>query len=519
MAKNSSGKSSGGGSFFDKLFSSLFGGNDPEAAKKRQLKAIAKNLAHSKYKFYKINSDQILPSFGKFFFEIYKAIGPCQLWFQNQENPNQLKNIVVEYSLSEQQRALAEELTAESIKAMATHMSPKEVKAKIKQDLDLFNSEFDSMKITAIDTLYSKTIAFKTFCLYDFYFMLKKFDSSIHEQEFSRTPKFDAIDASYVAEDLKDFVSVIAGLPLDADWTDMMQMFKAVRGVEPVKPVLWGKIVARLRSLQASGVFDMILKLTTKDPFYRTQIEEKREQIVESYIDKIEKEALDAVKKLEADQKHSKIDSLLSQIFNTSTIVALKGYTEQNSAVFEKKNLGAYEYAAPLNYLKAFLVEYVKRDVREYADLVLIRGQWTTNPLSQQMSDAFHELLAASDKITAFDERMAEDGAIGIKLKTLLPRTERDKESAGIVRTVLGDANDEAKDYIAASARDLVTFAKNVKMLLEDYQKKNPEMITNWKELDRFAEHPLQELGVEVYKKIYLLVTLLQNYLGGGQNQ
>ena len=512
MAKNSSGKSSSGGSFFDKLFGALFNRADPEAAKKRQLKAIAKNLAHSKYKFYKISSDQMLPSFGKFFFDIYKNVGPCQLWFQNQENPNQLKNMVVEYSLSEQQRTLAEELTEESIKAMATHASPKEVKEKIKQDLDLFKGEFDGAKITAIDSLYSKTMAFKTFCLYDFYFMLKKFDSSIKEQEFSRTPKLETIDASYISEDLKDFVAVLASMPMDADWTDMMQMFKTVRGTEPVKPVVWSKIMARLRTLYLSQVFDMIIQLVTKDPFYKTTGEEKREQIVEAYIDKIEKEATEAVKKLEADQKHSKIDSLLSQIFNTSNIFTLKGYTEQNSAVYEKKNLGAYDYAAALNYLKAFLVEYVKRDVREYADLVLIRGQWATNPLSQQMSDAFHELLGISDKITEFDERMAEDGAVGIKLKTLLPRTERDKEAAGIVGTVIGDANDEAKEFIAVATKDLVTFAKNVKMLLEDYQKKNPELITNWKELDRFAEHPLQELGVEVYKKIYLLVTLMQNY-------
>jgi len=60
-----------------------------------------------------LNSDQILPPFGKFFFELYKAVGACQLWFQNQENPNQLKHMVVEYSLSEQQRHLAEELTEE----------------------------------------------------------------------------------------------------------------------------------------------------------------------------------------------------------------------------------------------------------------------------------------------------------------------------------------------------------------------------------------------------------------------
>lgn len=518
MSKKSTGKASSGSSFLEKLFGSLLSRSDPEAAKKRQLKAIAKNLSHSKYKFYKIGSDQILPVFGKFFFDIYKAVGPSQILFQNQENPNQLKNMVVNASLSDQQKALEEELTEESIKAMSAHISGKELKAKIKNSLETFNSEFTSDRIAQIDSLYSKLLAFKAFCMYDYYFLLKKFDSSLKEQEFSRTPKFEPIDASYIAEDLKEFAAVTASMPLDVDWTDMFQMFKLVRGSEPIKPAIWVKIINRLRNLQASQVLDMLIQLITKDPLYKTAGEEKHERVVEDYIEKIRKEATEAVQKLESAQKNSKIDSLLMQIFNTNNIFVLKGYNEQNAAIFVKRQLGAYEYANALNYLKAFLVEYVKRDVREYADLVLIRGKWINTPLSQQMSDAFHDLMSASDAITAFDEKMTDEGPIGMKLKTILPRCERDKESASIVRTILGDANSEAREFLEVATRNMISFAKNVKMLLEDYQKKNPDMITNWKELDRFAEHPLKELGVEVYKKIYLFVTLMQNFIGAGAN-
>ena len=514
MAKKSSGKATASVSIFEKLLSSIVNRTDPEAVKKKQLKTIAKNLSHAKYKFYKISSDQILPVFGIFFFDIYKVVGPCQLLFQNQENPNMLKNMVVNYSLSERQKALEEELTEEAIKAMSAHMSAKDLKAKIKENLDLFNAEFNSDKILQIDNLYSKLLAFKAFCMYDFYFLLKKFDSSLKEQDFSRTPRFDPIDASYISEDLKDFVAVVASLPLDVDWTDVFQMFKATRGSEPIKPAVWTKIVARLRSIQASQVLDMIIQLITKDPLYQTVAETKHEQVIESYIEKVRKDATEAQQQLESAQKNSKIDSLLMQIFNTTNIEVLKGYTEANAEIYVRRQLGAYEYANGLNYLKAFLVEYVKRDVREYADLVLIRGKWATTGLSQQMSDAFHNLMAASDQITAFDEKMAEDGQIGTKLKTLLPRFERDKEAANIMRTILGDANTEARDFLAIASRNMIVFAKNVKMLLEDYQKKVPDLIINWKEIERFAEHPLQQLGVEVYKKIYLFVTLMQNYIG-----
>ena len=68
------------------------------------LKIIAKNLSRSGYKFYKAGSDQVLPQFGKFFYDIYKIISPAQLFFQNQPNPNFYKNIVIDFSLTESQK-------------------------------------------------------------------------------------------------------------------------------------------------------------------------------------------------------------------------------------------------------------------------------------------------------------------------------------------------------------------------------------------------------------------------------
>ncbi len=59
----------------------------------------------------------------------------------------------------------------------------------------------------------------------------------------------------------------------------------------------------------------------------------------------------------------------------------------------------------------------------------------------------------------------------------------------------------------------MISFAKILKSVIEDHQKPKGEIVMNWKELDRFAEHPINQLGVEVYKKIYLFVQLMQNEL------
>lgn len=506
-------------SFFQRLFGSLIGGKDADAAKKKKLKSIAKELSKTRFKFYKTGSDQALPLLGKFFYELYKALSNCQTLFNSQQNPAYYKNVVIANGLSENQKKLVEALSEEAIKEMAKSGDFAQIKEKVKADIAAFSAEFDQAKIQMIDGLYHKLLLFKSFCTFDFYFILKKFDSTLRENDFSKSPKFNPIDASYIAEDLKDFLTVLYALPLGEDFTDLLQLMKTMRGGnEPIKSGQWAKIASRLMQIKTSRVFEMIIQLTTKDPLYEVSVEQKFEQIVEDYIEKTKTEAQTTLNKLENALKNSKTDTLLNQIFGTTGITSLQNYTDEQSAYFVKKNLGGFEFTKALNYLKAFLLEYVKREVREYADLVLIRGKWTTTPLSAEMSDAYNSLFEYSEKITAFDKKLSEeDGEVGLKLKTLLPRADRDKEAASIIKTTLKDNNNLAKEYIVGATKMLIVFGKNTKLLIEDYQKQRPELMTNWKELDRFAETPIKDLGVNVYKKIYLVVQLMQSLIGGGQ--
>lgn len=496
------------------MLSSFFNKNDPEAEKKKQLKSIAKSLSKQRFKFYKPGSDQALPAFGKFFFDIYKAILNSQIMFNNMPNPNYYKNLVVDVSLSENQKKLIEQLSEEAILTESRSMDFKQLQLKVKSDLEAFEGEFDQQKIQSIDAAYTMLMSFRSFCTFDYYFILKKFDSTIRENDTSRTPKFNAIDASYIADDLKDFLTILWSMPLEKDWSRMLAILKAGRGVEPIKPQLWNKLVKLLIQVKNSNVIEMIIQLTTKEPKYMVQAEIKNEQIVDTYISNVKKQATEAIRKMESEQRNSKIDSLISQIFSTTSVRGVKYYTEENSGGLTRKGFDGFIYARPLGYLKAFLIEYVKRDVREFADLVLVRGKWSTTQLSAEMSNAYNYLLEYSDKITDFDEKLSEEkGELGTKIKTLLPRSDRDKEAANIIRTTLRDCNGLAREYIISTTKNLVSFAKSTKALLEDYQKQHPEMITNWKELERFAEHPIKELGVEVYKKIYLIVNLMQSFL------
>lgn len=495
--------------FFAKLLASLFKSDDPDADKKKRIKQIAKNLAKAKYKFYK--NDEVLPSFAKFFYDIYKAIFPAKAMFMAQDNPNRLKNLVVSYSLNEKEHAVIDAISEEAIKAAAQTTPVDQLRAQVEQNIDMFLQIFNNDRLVRIEALYRKLMLFKTFCTYDFYFILKKFDSTLREGEFTTAPRFDKIAAEYIAEDLKDFLVVAWTLPEREDWSDLIKFFKDTKGNEPVTLNVWNKICNRVNNVKISRVFEMMIQVITKDPNYMPDASYSEEPIVDAYIDKVRGDAEKTLNSLAVAQQNNKIDSLLNQIFGTTAVERLSNYTVTNSALYERKQLGSFEYVAPLNYYKAFLLDFVKKDVREFSDLVLVRGTWSTQALSSPMSNAYHALIESSDTLLAFDAKIAEDGDVGTRIKTHMPRAERDREARNIIGTLISDLNDEAKEMCVEGTKNLVVIAKTTKTLLEDYAKTKGEVIINWKELDKFSDHPIKELGVGVYKHIALFVQLMQS--------
>ena len=129
------------------------------------------------------------------------------------------------------------------------------------------------------------------------------------------------------------------------------------------------------------------------------------------------------------------------------------------------------------------------------------------------MSNAYQELLKLSDEVTSFDEMMAEEGSMGIKVKTLLPKTAHDAGAENIINRVVSDANDTARGYIIQGTQNLITIGKTVKQLIEDYVLPKPVIVQNWKELEKYIEIPMKEFSVDIYKKIYLFVQLMQTYI------
>ena len=499
------------GNFFSNLLATLFGTNDAEAEKKRQLKAISKKLAKSKFnKFYKFSGNECLPTLAKLFYEIYKAIFPMQAMFNSVQNPNLFKNLLIDYSTPEQIRKIEESLSVQKITELSKTIPLENLKKQAEQRLSAYSDYFTLEQISKIDTMYKQLLALKQFCTFDYYFFLKKFDKTLKENSFNTVPHFEKINAEYIADDLKDFVSIAWAIPFESDWSELFKVFKAYKGVEPIPLALWKKIMLRLQTIQHSHCFEMMIKLITANPAENVEIQMPSKNIVEPHIDQIRKEVNECLQTLTEKEKDTKTKNIANQLFGNSELIPIKNYTESENSVFSRKGLKTFQYTEALDYLKAFLIEIVKKDMREYYDVVIVRGQWESQSLSAPFSDGYNRLIMFSDKISNFDEELSEEAPIGMKIKNLLPKTERDNSARNILNRVIQDANDSAYSLIAESLKDIITIGKTIRTLIEDISKPKPTIVSNWKALEHFTDTPLKEAGVSLYKKIYLFTTLMK---------
>nr|MDE5899081.1 hypothetical protein [Treponemataceae bacterium] len=404
-------------------------------------------------------------------------------------------------------------LRAEKIAEMGKEIPLPKLKEQVSQRLSQYTDYFTAERIAAINNLYRQIVSFRDICTYDYFFLLKKFNKSLREKDFSTVPQFDKINAEYILDDLKDFVSIAWAIPFESDWTPLMKLLHAYKGVEPVAPAVWKKVLARISALRLSGSFEMMLRLISANPKYVQEVPILKADIVEPHLEKLRKESEDIVQKLISQEQTNKANDICAQLFGAAEVQQLRNYVPSKNAVLAQKNLKTFAYALPLNYCKAFLLEIVKKDMREYYDIVIVRGKWESQTLSAPFSESYNALLTLSDTISSFDEQLEDDKPIGMKMKTLMLKADRDNGSRNTINRLVGDANDSAYASIMDVTKNLIEMGKIIKSLVDDCTKSKPILVTNWKELEHYTDIPMHDFSVMIYKKIYLFTTLIKTTL------
>lgn len=500
--------------FLERILSALFGLGDPERDKRRLLKSIGKNLAKDRYKFYKPRGPEIEGQFARFLYEIYKSVSVVRKLIQPSDGANALRMVVIELNLTDRQRELRDLLDEKTIRERSRGTEVKELADQVKEQLIDFVGTFDAPLVRKINTQFNTVNAFIAFCHFDYYFTLKKFDSAVSEDSFTYKPKFEAIDAEYVVDDIRDFIEVAQGLPENVEWDEVFDVLKAYRNVEPVDRDVWRKVIRTLNQVLESRVLEQMVQHASGDPHWVPKPEKHGTRIVEPYLNELKSSVEQTLQKISQERRNNKIEQLVTQVFGNAVVMRAKNYTAKANVMFQRTDTGGYLYTDALNYLKAYLLDSFKKDVREVVqDLLIVRGKWATQIQAQQLSDAYHGVLSVSEQLLKLDESLADEGELGQKMRRAVGRVvDRDPSSQKMVRDLLNQVNTEVLRLVNEAAQNLIIIGKNLKILMADMERKEHQILVNWRELDTESENKLAERMSNMYRQLYYLIQLLQVY-------
>ena len=160
----------------------------------------------------------------------------------------------------------------------------------------------------------------------------------------------------------------------------------------------------------------------------------------------------------------------MNQIFGTTAVSRLKNYTEANNGVFKSKMLGGYLYIDIMNYLKAFMLDYVKKDLMRIVNFLVVKAEWKTNNASKELSDTLEEIISVSDSIMQFDQSLSADEDTGAKMATFLKRLTSEPKYKSEIKKLLHEINNKAVSLTQESYRSFAKIAQLLANLLPEFE-------------------------------------------------
>jgi hypothetical protein len=498
---------------FNKVISFIAGSNEEGSDKQVLLKQLAKEISQNKYaKFYRVRQEEADVSLAHYLYSIYKIIYPAMIFLRDPAMIAQIKNITLESFLDKSTMDIIRRLSPEAL-AERQKTSEANLTRGLEEDLVALAAGFDSPKLAEADKCYNLITLFNRFVQYDFYSILKKFDPSLIEGNFSVPPKFEPLKSDTIMADLAGLLSVLpfSDSQENHDWKTVLEIFKYCKGgTDLLSPETWANLLGSLKDVKQTKILEFIIKLASGNPVWEPKsTAPPNEQLTASWLEQKNREVRQVITEIADSQRNVQIRALEKVVFGDAGLVRLHYYNLEKNKLLTQKELDGYIYAPALNHLMVFILDYLNKEIQELCEILLVRGQWTNNAASRAMSDGFHEVTEIAAEISTLDETLSEDGTNGPRLRAALLRVDRDKTQIRYINSIVNTINEEALALINRAVQSLIVVGKHFKMLLEDHQKKPFELMMNWKELSLVSKTPLLQRLSEAYKKINYFVQLM----------
>ncbi len=498
---------------FDKFIEFITGFSSEERVKIRKLKDINKKLKHLKFKFYNNKKDLISDTFLYYIYDLYRLSQNFTKYINIKTHSKSIKLILFEIFSTDKQKKFLEKFEKGLINEKIKKGDDKKaVISQIQNDLNEYISSFSKEISNKINVSYNQIEDLSNIITYDWFFLLHKFDSEITESNFNYKPNFEDIEGKYIIDELVVINDYIESIDFDREWKYVYEYIKYITQDDGLIKIL-NKIIQKCKVLKRDHYLLLIIKLINKDPFFKPKLFTSKTFIVEDYLTNFKIEVRKSIDFVIKDIKRDRIVKLLLNIFHKTSIMRLKFYNEKLNDFLNKKGFYGFKYIEPLNYLKAFLLDYCKGIIKSRIDFLLIKGTWSTKNISLEYSTLLIEFNRLSDKLLEFDNSLAEDEYYGKSIRQLAFVVTRDPGAKNMMRKTIINVDSEAEKLLFESVKLFNTALNKMKFLIEDKKLKLPKMIINFHKLEWEFPEKIEEGLNDIYNKLHNFIILIKYFI------
>ncbi|AWG43216.1 hypothetical protein CR532_01800 [Candidatus Borreliella tachyglossi] len=462
----------------------------PEQVRQKRLREVKSNLGRIN-NFFNASKIQALPQFAKFIYGFYKTFAPLKFFVQRYKNSNKIIQFVVEKYLNESQRRALDYIYSFSASDVVS-FTP-DVPKNLNNNLSYLFKNITQEQIKLIDETCGALDIFFELVSYPYYSIIKNFDNLLPEDDLAYKPRFSAVGCGLILDELKDFLECIYSVRDFAIWKNLYDILLEVYGDKgnfPIKPNIWLKMLTSIVEINKNKEILYLIRYVSGDPdYFPISNTKKSKPMARTFFNDLTKHVANEIEKIKVFQKNSKSKIIAEKLFPGVTPLSLDNYSERMNTKITSKivSTAGYVYYELLGYLKTYAINFVKKDLNDIINILIIKGQWKVMEISRNMSNDMHSLISTYSSLIDFDNNLGDHGNYGNRINALLHRASvGDKSSEKLLLNIIADINKKAFVLLNEYYSRIYSMEQRLKDCLEDYMKSSSEreLIYNWKELD-----------------------------------
>ncbi len=497
---------------FISWFVSLIFGKNEKNVHYKELKQMNKKLANSGFVFYDFRRDTITPLFALSLYEFYSDVYSFRQFFLQIMDDKYYERAVINYYLSDEDRDCVAMLLPENIDRLAAVVSFDELRDKLGESYSTIKGSFKKERVYLVNELNRMIYVMKHFCTFDYYALLKKFDSYMIEGSFEDIPNFKAVRSAEISESLIDFFSLAQEFYTIKDWNSVFNFLSTFKGGDLLQSEKIVKAQKRIANLIENNVINIFSKLFMKDFYYEYKVKPYSKEICVSYINSIFNTMNEKFDVIKTQRKLDYINRHVDKLFPGKESIYLKKYNPEESAKYVERGFSGYLWAEPMGFLKEFFTDYVEDEIYKFMEVLISKSKPYDVEEYTKLKIVYQQMTSKMQELVLFDKNLENSVSSGYKLESYLIQLDQNEEVRGLLAVELERLNKSASVIWNGAQSRFIEFRGSLVKFLEDKVNEKNEIITNWDEIDYTYKGNAENVLRHIIELMNEIIGLLEIY-------